>query len=115
MEEVVLPSTENSSGFEPMTVRQFTVFLENRVGRLTLLVRALEEATSIVGLAIEESADAALARVICTNADAAREQLQSHGFGFGEVDVVIVALPKGNPQPLHAVCGALALGGDQYS
>ena len=41
MEEVVLPSTENGSGFEPMTVRQFTVFLENRVGRLTLLVRAL--------------------------------------------------------------------------
>ncbi len=69
MEEVVLPSTESGSGYEPMTVRQFTVFLENRVGRLTLLVRALEESTSIVGLAIEESADAALVSggVICAN------------------------------------------------
>src|SRR5579862_6927489 len=99
MEEVVLPSTESGSGFEPMTVRQFTVFLENRVGRLTLLVRALEESTSVVGLTVEESADAALARVICANADAAREELRSHGFGFGEVDVVIVALPRSNAQP----------------
>jgi hypothetical protein len=107
MEEVVLPSTENGSGFEPVTVRQFTVFLENRVGRLTLLVRALEEITSVVGLAIEESADAALARVICANADAGREQLRSHGFGFGEVDVVIAALPKSSMQPLHEVCGVL--------
>src|SRR5207237_3563207 len=78
MEETVLPGTESGSGFEPVTVRQFTVFLENRVGRLTLLVRALEEITPIVGLAIEEAADAALARVICVSADAGREVLRSH-------------------------------------
>ena len=60
------------AGFEPATVRQFTVFLENRVGRLTLLVRALEESTRIVGLAIEESAEAALARIICADSEAGR-------------------------------------------
>ena len=62
MEEVLPPQTESGSGFEPVTVRQFTVFLENRVGRLALLVRALEESTQIVGLAIEESADSCLRR-----------------------------------------------------
>src|SRR5262245_48565643 len=52
MEEVVDPTTESGGGFEPVTVRQFTVFLENRVGRLTLLVRALEESIRIMGLSI---------------------------------------------------------------
>ena len=37
-------------------VRQFTVFLENRVGRLQTLVRALETSEGrIVALSIEES------------------------------------------------------------
>jgi len=106
MEEVVNPATESGSSFEPMTVRQFTVFLENRVGRLTLLVRALEEATQVVGLAIEESADSALARVICSSSDAGRELLRSHGFSFGEVDVVIVGLPR-NQHPVLAICSVL--------
>jgi hypothetical protein len=106
MEETVLPGTESGSGFEPVTVRQFTVFLENRVGRLSLLVRALEEITPIVGLAIEEAADAALARVICVSADAGKEVLRSHGFSFGEVQVLIVSLPK-RTEPLMAICTVL--------
>jgi len=106
MEETVLPGTESGSGFEPVTVRQFTVFLENRVGRLTLLVSALEESTAIVGIAIEESADSALARVICANTDAAREALRSNGFSFGEVHVLIVSVPR-RKQPLMSICTVL--------
>ena len=107
MEEVLPPQTESGSGFEPVTVRQFTVFLENRVGRLALLVRALEESTQIVGLSIEESADSALARVICASSNAGRELLRSHGFGFGENEVLIVALPRGSAHPLMSICGIL--------
>jgi hypothetical protein len=106
MEEAVHPGTENGSGFEPVTVRQFTVFLENRVGRLTLLVRALEESTRIVGMAIEESADSALARVICSNSDAARALLREQGFSFGEVEVLIVALPR-KKEPMLSICSTL--------
>src|SRR4051794_26451041 len=103
MEEVVPPSTESGSGFEPMTVRQFTVFLENRVGRLTLLMRALEENVRVVGMAIEESADCALCRILCANIDAGRYLLGEHGFSFSEVDVLIVALPKRHDQPLLSI------------
>ena len=42
MEEVLPPQTMEGAGFEPARVRQFTVFLENKVGRLQNLVRALE-------------------------------------------------------------------------
>jgi hypothetical protein len=107
MEEVLPPSTESGSGFEPVTVRQFTIFLENRVGRLTLLLRALEENVRIVGMAIEESADAALCRVICANNDAGRELLTSNGFTFNEIEILIVALPKSVDQPLLSICTAL--------
>ena len=44
MEEVLPPQTQEGAGFEPTRVRQFTVFMENRVGRLQQLVRSYEEA-----------------------------------------------------------------------
>jgi len=106
MEEAVHPGTDSGSGYEPVTVRQFTVFLENRVGRLNLLMRALEESTRIVGIAIEESADSALARVICANSDAGRVLLREQGFSFGEVEVLIVSLPR-RKEPLVSICNVL--------
>src|SRR5881628_572883 len=88
MEEVLPPQTENGAGFEPTRVRQFTVFLENRVGRLGTLVRALEETSGrVCALSIEESADSALVRLICADPDASRESLHEAGFSFSETDV----------------------------
>jgi len=39
MEEVLPPQTQEGAGFESTRVRQFTVFMENRVGRLQSLDR----------------------------------------------------------------------------
>ena len=110
MEEILPPATLHGAGFEPTRIRQFTIFLENRVGRLTMLVRALEtQVGRIVALAIEESADSALVRLICDDPDAGREALKSEGFSFSEVDVLAVELPpRGRTrQPIGAVCNAL--------
>jgi len=108
MEEVLPPATQRGSGFEPTRVRQFTIFLENRVGRLTLLVRALEKYVGkIVALAIEESADSALVRLICADPDAGRHTLHQEGFSFSEVDVLAVALPTNSASPLESICSAL--------
>ena len=63
MEEVLPPQTQEGAGFEPTRVRQFTVFMENRVGRLQTLVRSYEESTGrIIALSIQNSADTALVR-----------------------------------------------------
>lgn len=108
MEEVLPPQTESGAGFEPTRVRQITVFLDNRVGRLQTLVRAYEEAGGrIVSLSIQNAADTALVRVICSDPDLAREVLGKHGFATAEQDVLIVELPKRNPQPLVSICSAL--------
>src|SRR5687768_5063801 len=74
MEEVLPPQTMDGAGFEPTRVRQYTVFLENKVGRLQTLVRALEQTSSkIVAMSIHESADSALVRLICSDPDESRD------------------------------------------
>jgi hypothetical protein len=110
MEEVLPPQTQEGAGFEPMTVRQFTVFLENRVGRLQSLVRALEEQEAhrhIVGLSVEELADTALVRLIYSHADFARQSLRAAGFAFGETELLVVEIPKRGRQSLVSLCSAL--------
>ncbi len=108
MEETILPQTQEGAGFEPTRIRQFTVFLENKVGRLQSLVRAFEEGeVRIVALSIEESADSALIRVICSDADLGRQVLMQGGFHFSESELLAVELPKRTRQPLIAICSAL--------
>ena len=108
MEEVLPPQTQNGAGFELTRIRQFTVFLENRVGRLQGLLRVFEEsAGNICGLSIEESADSALIRIICSEPDLGREALRNGGFSFSESEVLVVELPKRTKQPLMAICAAL--------
>src|SRR3982751_4982309 len=107
MEESVLPQTQSGAGFEPTRVTQFTVFLENRVGRLQQLVTAFEEeAARIVAISIEESADAALVRMICSNPNLGREVLQRQNFAFGESELLAVELPPRSTQPLISICAA---------
>ena len=67
-------------------MRQFTIFLENRVGRLTTLLRALEEHLGrVVALSIEESADTALVRMVCADPEATREVLEREAPGLAEL------------------------------
>jgi hypothetical protein len=108
MEKMLPPQTRAGGGFEPPRVRQFTIFLENRVGRLQSLVRTLEqEENPIRALSVEESADAALVRIICSDSDLAREALRKNQFPFGETEMIGVEFPKRTTQPLITICSAL--------
>jgi hypothetical protein len=108
MEEVLPPQTQEGAGFERTRVPQFTIFLENRVGRLNSLVRLLEQYVGVINaLSIEESADSALVRVICSNPDGGRAALKEAGFSFSETDVLAVELPRGSQKPLASICTAL--------
>jgi hypothetical protein len=109
MEEVLPPQTLHGAGFELTRVRQFTVFLENRVGRLQMLMRCLEEGSRVSALSIEESADAALIRIICGDPEFGRDALRQSGFSFSESEVLAVELPSPirSQHPLIAICSAL--------
>ncbi len=108
MEEVLPPQTESGAGFEPPRVRQFTVFMENKVGRLQQLVRSLEEAdVTIAALSVQSQSDTALVRMICADRDSGRDILQREDFSFTEQDVLVVEMPTRSKHPLTAVCAAV--------
>ena len=99
--------TETMRGRDWPCLRQFCVFLENRVGRLIDIMRQWESLdTRVIAMSIVDSVDFAMVRLMFDNADRAREKLELSGFLFSESDVVGVELPEGD-KPFHAVCSAL--------
>jgi hypothetical protein len=108
MEQVLPPQTQRSAGFEPARVRQFTVFLENRVGRLQSLLGAIELPGLLVrAIALEESGESTLVRLIFSDSEAAKKILQDAAFPFGELDVIAVQTSESNPKPLGSISTVL--------
>lgn len=88
-------------------IRQFTVFLENRVGQLMEVVRRFEGSNvRIVALTISDSTECALVRFLVSDPEAGREILERAGLAIVESDLIGVELPKGQ-QPLVQICTAL--------
>lgn len=88
-------------------LRQFCVFLENRIGRLRDLLRHFEKHDlRIIALSINDSHECATARVMLSSYDRGREILSLSGFAYFESDIIGVALPKGN-QPFVTLCASL--------
>ena len=89
------------------TLRQFTVFLENRVGQLLDVVRRLEgSGNRILALSVNDSAGCAFVRFLLQDPERARETLERAGLSVFESDCVGGVLPEtGNP--LQGICMAL--------
>lgn len=89
------------------TIRQFTVFLENRVGQLLELVRRFEGShVTIVGLSINDATECAFVRIILSRPEQGREILERAGLTIIESDLLCVELPE-DPQPMVQICSAL--------
>ena len=89
------------------SIRQFTVFLENRVGQLLEVVRRFEGShVRIVALTISDSTECALVRFLLSDPEQGREVLERAGLAIVESDLIGVELPS-TPQPLLQVCTAL--------
>ncbi|HVV99071.1 MAG TPA: acetolactate synthase [Planctomycetaceae bacterium] len=88
-------------------LRQFCVFMENRVGGLNELLRHLERHDlRVVALSIANSVDCAIVRVMLNDTDRGRELFKLSNFAFAESDLVGVELPD-DPQPYLRICMAL--------
>jgi hypothetical protein len=89
------------------SIRQFTVFLENRVGQLLEVVRRFEgTSVRIVALSITDSAECAFVRFLLSQPEEGREVLERAGLAIIESDLIGVELPDGQ-QPLLQICTAL--------
>lgn len=89
------------------TLRQFTVFLENRVGQLLEVVRRFDGSkVRIVALSITDSGECAFVRFLLSHPEQGREILERAGLALIESDLIGVELPEGH-QPLLRICTAL--------
>jgi len=90
-------------------LKQFTVFLENRVGQLLEVVRRFEgSAVHIVALSINDATECAFVRLLLSHPEEGREILERAGLPLVESDLIGLELPDG-PQPLLQVCTALLM------
>lgn len=101
------PSPSTTQGYIPPSVTQFSVFLDNRVGKLLELVQEFDHHPScqICALSVQESSDYAVVRFLTNSAGCARKVLQHEGLPFSEKQVLVVELPGG--QTLSRLCLSL--------
>lgn len=89
------------------SVRQFNVFLENKLGALLNVVARFETTDiRIISLTIVDSADCAIVRIVLSDPERAFEIFKQARLPITESDLLVVQLPEG-PQPLLQICKAL--------
>jgi hypothetical protein len=75
-------------------VKQISVFLENKSGRLAQVTQILAESNiNIRALSLADTADFGILRVIVNDAEKASSVLKAAGYTLGETDVVAVEVP----------------------
>ena len=99
-----MPDTAAPIAAEP--VKQFSVFIENRVGRLHDLVALLAKHNiHIMAMTTIDQTDTALDRFIVDDPERARELLAANNFFFTECEVIAVEIA--NESQLGGVLTAL--------
>ena len=98
---------DTAHGRDWPSVRQFNVFLANRIGALMDVVRRFESTDiKIVSLMVVDSADCAIIRMVLSDPERAKEIFELGKMMVTESDLLVVKLPGGN-QPLATICRAL--------
>ncbi len=100
---------DTARGRDWPSVRQFNVFVENRLGGLMNVVRRFETSDNhIVSLTVVDSADCAIIRMVLSDPERAYESLIQAKLPFTESNLLVVQLPEGN-QPLLQIFKALLM------
>ena len=84
---------ETTEKMEGPLVRQFSVFLPNKVGAMLDVVKLLNaHNTHVVALSVSESTDSAIARIIVSDPEQVENVFKEHNIAFGVCEVVVVEL-----------------------
>ncbi|MFN4259186.1 MAG: acetolactate synthase [Gemmataceae bacterium] len=98
---------DTARGRDWPSVRQFNVFLDNRMGGLLHVVRHFETTdVRIVSLMVVDLADCAVIRMVLSDPERALEIFHQVDLPVTESDLLVVQLPDG-PHPLLQICKAL--------
>lgn len=79
-----------------MLIKQVSVFIENRPGRLLAITKVLtDNGINIVSLSLADTSEYGLLRLIVSDPEGARVVLMENGFSAMLTDVLAVRLPNG--------------------
>lgn len=77
-----------------MKIKQISVFMENRSGRLAKITTVLGNAgINIRAMSLADTSDFGILRLIVNDTEKARETLSDHGFTVRISEVIAVAIP----------------------
>jgi len=89
--EVDLPQT--SSKIDGPLVKQFSIFLPNKVGAMMEVVKLLHTHNAhVVAMSISESTDSAIARIMVSDPELVEQLFREHNVAYGVCSMVVVEL-----------------------
>jgi hypothetical protein len=95
--------TETTRGYDLPVVTQFSVFLPNRVGRLLDLIKRFDDnMVRICSLAVLDSTDHAVVRLITSSTEGTRKILAEQQLAYMESSVLVVCIERNHT--LSAMC-----------
>jgi hypothetical protein len=90
------------------TIKQLSVFIENRTGRINEVTRILAESgINMSAFSLAESADFGILRMIVSDVEQARSVLREAHFGVSVNEVLCITCPN-SPGAMHRVLEVLA-------
>jgi hypothetical protein len=96
---------ETTQGFAPPTVTQFSVFLDNKVGKLLDMLEGFSTSTCrICAISVHEASDHAVVRLVTSQSSVAREILEHHRLPYSDTDVLVVELSAGHTLSTLCLC-----------
>lgn len=99
---MALEPFETAEAHRTPTVRQQSVFIENRVGQLLRLTQLFDRTDiRILAISVVYSVDCAICRMILDDPDKGYEVLTGAGFQVSDAELIVVSLPHGKRALLH--------------
>lgn len=88
-------------------VKQFSVFLENKVGALLEVVKLLEQHdVHVLALSIHDSSDMSIVRMVVSDPDLVHHVFHEHEIACSECELLVVEM-SGGATDLRKLLGAL--------
>ena len=101
-----LPTVEKRNSPQ---VRQFSVFLQNKVGALLEVVKLLNESQVVVlALSIQDSSESAIGRMIVSDPERVADLFNENDIPYSDCEMLVVELKEG-PGDLARVLASLLM------
>lgn len=91
-----MTSSSTTEKIDGAPVRQFSVFLQNKVGALLEVVKLLNEHHVVVlALSIQDSSESSIGRMVVSDPERVSQLFHEHEIPFSECEVLVVELREG--------------------